>query len=342
MSVRPSSAALPDVRSAPSPRSRHSRVAASGAAALAGAPSRRPRHDQIVTDYGFHGTAYGTRVTSDVAGLRVRLAARSPTSPAPAGSTGRDAETLAGVSRLPSDDPSIEVDGHRAAPTAPTATAADGIDAGDHERQPDRQASGSAAPTPRGWSSTGLTHPVHRVGHAASGRLRAVNEVTAGGISWSTSPRTPLGAAAPLGDLARRGRRGHRRGARHADRERRADRDPRPRDRSASASTGGRPRRRSPRPARSSSGSSSTAPTRPPDGGDDSLVGIGRSRARINRDLPAGVMNGESAGAPTPQLLDGVVARRSARRAAAALPRDRRRGPPRPRPPGSTSSAPAS
>ena len=41
-------------------------------------------------------------------------------------------------------------------------------------------------------------------------------------------------------------------------------------------------------------------------GGDDSLVGIGRSWARINRDLPAGVMGGFGFGANA-QLLDGVV-----------------------------------
>ena len=40
--------------------------------------------------------------------------------------------------------------------------------------------------------------------------------------------------------------------------------------------------------------------------GDDSLVGIGRSWARINRDLPGALMGGYGYGADT-VLLDGVV-----------------------------------
>ena len=141
------------------------------------------------------------------------------------------------------------------------------------------------------------------------GKLKTVERdlVAATSASWA-SPRTSRRSCrARSTTCSTRSTAASARSSQALHRERQQDRDPRSRAWSASASTGRSRKSGSPPPARSCCASTLYGPDQAEGGGDDSLVGIGRSWARINRDLPAGVMQRCRATAPTPQLLDGVV-----------------------------------
>ena len=273
-------------------------VAASGAAVLGGAPSQAaPR--EILTDYGFQGTAYGTRVTSAVAGLSSDKSAFSYVSCTRLLNRS-DTESLAAVN-VPAAEPAVEVDGISSS-NRTYRDRADKVEAAVTSVNEIARAKLGTAETPRlileglRTRSTAWATP--------SGRLRAVNKVSSAQIRLVNLEETPV-EGTPLDDLLDAAEGGIN-------------------EVLATLIENGEPievpglgtvdvgfDRMSERRNFAVAGSFVIkvllyGPDQAAGGGDDSLVGIGHSRARINRDLPAGVMYGEGWGANA-RVLDGVV-----------------------------------
>lgn len=273
-------------------------VAAAGAAVLGGAPSQAaPR--QVVTDYGFEGTAYGTTVRSENAGLRSgRSAYAYVTCTRKINRT--DAETLASLS-LPSDAPTIQVDGLSSSNRS-FRDRADNIDAAITSVNKISRVRLGSADTPRlvmeGLKTRSTAWATTR------GRLRAVNDVTAARLRLVNLESSPVDGT-PLGDLADAFNGGI--------------------DEVLTTLAGsGQPTeipglgtisagydRRVTRDGFAVAGSllfrvHLYGPDQVSGGDDDSFVGIGHSRSRIDTGLISGVMYGEGWGADA-EVVDGVV-----------------------------------
>jgi hypothetical protein len=276
--------------------------ALSGAAVIAPADAAQRQEPVLTeTDYGYESTAYGTRVTSEVAGLDstrsafsylscTRLAGRS------------DSETLASV-QLPSDDPYV---------------LAEGIESGTRTyRSRDEDIAGAVTSTNRiakvrlGNSTTPkLTLNGLRTRSTAwatlDGKLKTANEISSVDISLVDLPSdVPPELQGPLDDLLGAVDDGIGQVVQVILDNGNMIEIPG----LGQVSVGFDRQVTHKRFAAASSfvlRVNLFGPDQAAGGGDDSLVGIGRSWARINRDLPAGVMQGVGYGANA-QLLDGIV-----------------------------------
>lgn len=292
-------------------RSRHRRPARQGAAvltsfalaasatALLGAPSSQAATRQVVTDFGFQATAYGTQVSSAQTGLSSGKSAYSLVTCTRVLNRS-DSETLAALD-LPAGDPMIQVDGVASSNRSYRDRGA-GIEAAVTSLNTIARVELGSSDTPQlvlealrtrstAWATTG-------------GRLRAANEISSGELQLLNLEETPV-AGTPLGDLLDAVDEG-------------ID------EVLATLIANGEPieipglgtvdvgfERLSEKAGFAVAGAFVLkvllyGADGVEGGGDDSLVGIGHSRARINRDLPAGVMYGEGYGADA-EAVDGLV-----------------------------------
>lgn len=252
----------------------------------------------VETTYGFQGTAYGTRVTSEVAALEsgksayayiacTRLAGK------------QDEESVAALN-LPADDPMIQADGIRSW-NRTYRQPKGGIDAGVTSVNEIANLQLGNAETPR------LTLSSLRSRSTAwatmEGKLRAENKVTALDIDLVNLEGTPA-AGSPLEDLVDAVDGG-------------LDQVVQTLVQNGETEIPGLGKlsfgydRVSEKANFAVAGSFVLrvllyGPDQVEGGGDDSVVGIGHSRARINRDLPAAVMVGVGYGASA-SVLDGVL-----------------------------------
>jgi len=274
-------------------------LALSGAAVLAPAQASQAKDPVLTeTDYGFQATAYGTRVQSDVAALDstrlpfsylscTRLAGR------------KDARSLASV-QLPANDPYVDVE------TVDSKTRSyrdkgNGIDAAITGITQIGKVKLGNSSTPRLTINDLKTQSTAWATNA--GDLKTSNQISSGGISIDgvSGP----GTGTPLDDLIDAANGGIN-------------------DVIAALAANGNKieipglgmvslgfdRQVTKKYWAAASSFVLRVQLYGPDqvsgGGDDSLVGIGRSWARINKDLPAGVMGGFGYGANA-ELLDGIV-----------------------------------
>lgn len=273
-------------------------LAMSGAALTATAEAApTPKPVLVDTDYGYESTAYGTRVTSEVTGLDssrsafsylscTRLAGRS------------DSESLAAVS-LPADDPYIEVEGVESK-TRTFRAKADDIDGAVTSTNRIARVRLGSSTTPKlvieglrtrstAWATLG-------------GKLKTSNKISSVDIQLLDLPGDVPPEVQDLVDALDGGI---------------GEVVTVIRENGNSIEIPGLGKvsfgfDRQVVRKRFAAASSFVlrvlvyGPDQAEGGGDDSLVGIGRSWTRINRDLPSGIMGGVGYGANT-QLLDGVV-----------------------------------
>jgi hypothetical protein len=277
-------------------------IALSGAALVApahAAQQQAPALDE--TDYGYESTAYGTRVTSEIAGLDSTRSAFSYLSCTRLAGR-KDAESLASV-QLPSDDPYVTVEGIES-DTRTFRAKADDIDGA-------VTSSNRIAKVRLGNSTTPkLTINGLRTRSTAwatlDGKLKTSNEISSTDISLVDLPSdVPPELQGPLDDLLGAVDDGIDQVVQVVLDNGNMIKIP-----GLGEISVGFDRQVTKR--RFAAASSFVlrvnlyGPDQAAGGGDDSLVGIGRSWARINRDLPAGVMQGVGYGANA-QLLDGAV-----------------------------------
>lgn len=275
-------------------------LAVSGATLLAPAEAVVRQAPVLVeTDYGYETTAYGTRVTSEVTGLDSSRSAFSYLACTRlAGRT--DSEELVEVS-LPADDPYIEISGVESK-NRTFRDKGDNVHGGVTGTNRIAKVKLGSADTPRLIIDTLRTRSTAWA--TLGGKLKTSNEVSSGGIAIEGITEEP-GTGTPLDDLLEAVGGG-------IDEVIAALRE-----------NGGAIEipglgmvsfgfDRQVTKKRFAAASSFVlrvlvyGPNQVEGGGDDSLVGVGRSWARINRDLPGGLMGGFGYGANT-QLLDGVV-----------------------------------
>ncbi len=275
-------------------------LALSGATLLAPADAAERRAPALAeTAYGYESTAYGTRVTSEIAGLDSTRSAFSYL--ACTRLAGRSAnEELAAVS-LPADEPFIEisgVDSNNRTFRDKSENIAGGVTSTNRIA---KVKLGSSA-TPRliidalrtrstAWATTG-------------GKLKTSNEISSGGIAIEGLTEEP-GTGTPLDDLLNAVNGGINEVIAALVENGGAIEIP-----GLGMVSFGFDRQVTKKRFAAASSFVLRVLVYGPDtvqgGGDDSLVGIGRSWARINRDLPGGLMGGYGFGADT-VLLDGVV-----------------------------------
>ena len=280
-------------------------LALSGAAFLSPATAAQRQAPALQeTDYGYESTAYGTRVTSEVAGLDSTRSAFSYLSCTRLAGR-KDAETLASV-ELPSDDPYIRVEGIES-DTRTFTDRAEGIAGGVTSSNRIAKVRLGNSTTPRLIINGLRTRSTAWA--TLDDKLRTSNEISSLDIAIEGITEEP-GTGTPLDDLLEAVDGGIDQVVQ------------------ALVDNGGaieipglglvsfgfdrQVPKKNPGTARFAAASSFVlrvnlyGPDQAAGGGDDSLVGVGRSWARINRDLPAGVMQGVGYGINA-QLLEGIV-----------------------------------
>ncbi len=275
-------------------------IALSGAA-LVGPAGAAERQRPVLheTDYGFQATAYGTRVTSDVAGLDSTRSAFSYLSCTRLAGR-KDHETLAGV-QLPANDPYVDVQtvDSRTRTYRAKKKGIDGAITGINKIGQVRLGNTS---TPRLTIQDLRTQS--KAWATSDGKLKTSNKVSAGPITIEGLSEDP-GTGTPLDDLINAANDGIAQVIAALQENGGAIEIP-----GLGLLSFGFDRQVKHKYFAAASSFVLRVQLYGPDqvsgGGDDSMVGIGRSWARINRDLPAGVMGGFGFGANT-KLLDGVV-----------------------------------
>lgn len=275
-------------------------LALSGAAFLSPASAAQQQAPALQeTDYGYESTAYGTRVTSEVAGLDSTRSAFSYLSCTRLAGR-KDAETLASV-ELPSDDPYIKVEGIESDTRTFTAKADDIAGGVTSSNRITKVRLGNSS-TPRLIINGLRTRSTAWA--TVAGKLKTSNEISSSDIAIEGITEEP-GTGTPLDDLLDAVDGGIDEVVQALVDNGGAIEIP-----GLGLVSFGFDRQVTKR--RFAAASSFVlrvnlyGPDQAAGGGDDSLVGIGRSWARINRDLPAGVMQGVGYGINA-QLLEGIV-----------------------------------
>jgi hypothetical protein len=277
-------------------------VALSGAMLLAPADAAERQEPVLAeTDYGFQGTAYGTRVTSDVVGLDSTRSAFSYISCTRLAGI-KDDETLAAI-QLPADDPYVQVEGIESN-TRTYRAKADNVDAAMTSANRIAKVRLGNSTTPK------LTINALRTRSTAwatnAGQLETSNEVDSGVITLVDLPEdVPPELQGPLDDLLGAVNDGIGQVVEVIIENGNMIEIPG----LGQVSVGFDRQVVRKKYAAASSFVLRVAlfgPDQAAGGGDDSQIGIGRSWARINRDLTSGIFAGIGYGMNA-ELLDDVV-----------------------------------